>query len=436
MNKILYYIQKFKIYITNSAWVLLGLIIRTLIVIFIVSKIANQIGLSDFGWYNLAISVFTILYAVSTLGFGDTFIIKYFVNGKFSPEEILGTTFISRILCSLFILLLLAFWVSNFTNYNNSWVIVIASLAMLFQSSEVFKAYFQWKLKAKVYVPVDLFSLIIVAILLIYGLFKGYGLFYFISIYALERFLILIGLLFYVNNEISLKRFIFNLKLFKALFIQAWPLLLGAILTALYARFDQVLIKYFLTAEDLGLYGTGIVLCQMWLIIPSLIIPIVLPKIAEFKNLSNKIKYRDTLYMLYGVLNYLAILIIIFIFVFGELIIKYLYGVEYLDSVFILKILILNLIIQFQSHLTSSVLIIENEENYLFKIKLVSVVTNILLNVLLLSIFGVRFAAYSLLISSILSWVILAYFNKTMLKLMKLNIKSFLLPLHIKQLLK
>jgi len=99
MNKILFYIQKFKIYITNSAWVLLGLIIRTLIVIFIVSKIANQIGLSDFGWYNLAISVFTILYAVSALGFGDTFIIKYFVNGKFSTEDIVGRSFIRWILC-------------------------------------------------------------------------------------------------------------------------------------------------------------------------------------------------------------------------------------------------------------------------------------------------------------------------------------------------
>jgi len=401
-----------------------------------VSKIANHIGLSDFGWYNLGISVFTILYAVSALGFGDTFIIKYFVNGNFSPEEILGTTFISRIISSIIILLLLTLWASNFSISNNSWVIVIASLAMIFQSSEVFKAYFQWKLKAKIYVPVDLFSLIIVAILLIYGLFKGYGLFYFISVYALERLIILLGLLYCINKDIRLNRFIFNLKLLKVLLIQAWPLLLGAILTALYARFDQVLIKYFLTAEDLGLYGTGIVLCQMWLIIPSLIIPIVFPKIAEFKNLSNKIKYRDTLYMLYGVLNYLAILIIIFIFIFGELIIKYLYGIEYLDSVYILKILILNLIIQFQSHLTSSVLIIENEENYLFKIKLVSVVANVLLNIFLLSVFGVRFAAYSLLISSIISWVILAYFNKNMLKLMKLNMKSFLLPLHIKKLLK
>lgn len=436
MDKILFYIKKFKIYITNSAWVLLGLVIRTLIVIFIVSKIANQIGLSDFGWYNLGISVFTILYAISALGFGDTFIIKYFVNGNFSPEEILGTTFFSRILSSLLILLLLSFWVFSFSSNNNYWVIVIASLAMLFQASEVFKAYFQWKLKAKIYVPVDLLSLIIVAILLIFGLYKGYGLFYFISIYALERLIILLGLLFTINKEIKLNRFKFSTKLFKVLFIQAWPLLLGSILTALYARFDQVLIKYFLTAEDLGLYGTGIVLCQMWLIIPSLIIPIVFPKIAEFKNLSNKIKYKDTIYMLYGILNYLAILIIIFIFVFGEFIIKYLYGVEYLDSVYILKILILNLIFQFQSHLTSSVLIVENEENYLFKIKLVSVSTNIILNILFLSVFGVRFATYSLLISSIISWVILAYFNKNMLELLKLNIRSFLLPLHIKQLLK
>lgn len=436
MDKIHFYINKFKVYITNSAWVLLGLIIRTLIVIFIVSKIANQIGISDFGWYNLGISVFTILYAISALGFGDTFIIKYFVKADFSPEEIMGTTFFSRILSSIFLLLILILWVSSFSNNNKYWIVVVASLAILFQSSEVFKAYFQWKLKARVYVPVDLISLIIVAVLLIFGLYRGHGLLYFISVYTLERLIILVGLLFCMNKEIKLNNFVFNLKLFKILLVQAWPLLLGALLTALYARFDQVLIKYFLTAEDLGIYGTGIVLSQMWLVIPSLIIPIVFPKIAEFKNFSNTTKYKNTIYFLYGILNYLALLIIIFIFVFGEFIIESLYGLEYMGSVYILKILILNLIIQFQSHLTSSLMIVENEENYLFKIKLVSVASNILLNFLLLSIFGVRFAAYSLLLSSILSWVVLAYFNKNMRELMKLNIKSFLLPLRIKQLQK
>lgn len=436
MNEIFFYIKKFKIYITNSAWVFMGFALRTLIVVFIVSKIANQLGISDFGWYNLGISIFTILYALSTLGFGNSFIIKYFVKSEFSTEEILGTTFISRILGSALIIFLLVLWVSVFSNNDKYWAVAIASLSIIFQSSEVITAYFQWKLKANIYVTINTLSLIIVAALLIFGLYKNYGLIYFISIYSLERLIILIGLLFCLNKEIKLKSFSFNLKFFKLLFIQAWPLLMGAILTALYARFDQVLIKYFLTAEDLGIYGTGIILSQLWLIIPSIIIPVVFPKIAEFKNLSNEAKYKKTIYIFYGVLNYLAVFIILFIFIFGDFIVEYLYGPEYLDSIYILKILILNLIIQFQSHLTSSLLIIEDEENYLFIIKLVSVVSNVLLNILLLSKFGIQFAAYSLLISSILSWLIMAYFNKKMLELLIINIKSFMVPFYIKKMLK
>lgn len=430
------YLKRFKIYITNSAWVFSSLVIRTLIVIFIVSKIANHLGISDFGWYNFGISIFTIFYSISTLGFGDSFLIKYFVDGKTPPEEIICTALIARIIGSLLLLIIILIWIVGFTKDYHNWVILIISTSILFQSSEVFGAYYQWKLKANVSVPVTVISLIIVSILLIFGITKNYGLFYFAIIYTLERVLIFFGLLWVINKEVPLRTFRFNVILFKLLFIQSWPLLLGALLTALYSRFDQVLIKYFLTTADLGVYGTSIILSQIWLVFPSLIIPVLFPKIAQLKLDDDKKNYNNVLLVLYGILNYTAIGVILFIFIFGDFIVNMLYGKEYADSVFILNILILNLIFLFQSHLTSSIMILENEEKYLFKLKLVSVLCNVLLNLILLSLLGVRFAAFSLLISSFISWVLMAMFNKKMFALLKLNCQSFLIPLHIKKILK
>lgn len=428
--------NRFKIYINNSIWLLIGLVLRTLIAIFIVSKIANEIGTEDFGWYNLAISVFTVLYAVSTLGFDSSFLIKHYVKGNYTPSTIIGTALYSRIIAAILILIGLSLWIFIAGNETNYWVIVIASFSILFQSSEVIKSYYQWKLKAKVYVSISAITLIIESIFLIYGLYKGFGLFYFMIIYTLERLLILIGLFFKINSEIKLSTIKLDINFLKILLKQSWPLLLGALLTALYARFDQLLIKYFLSIEDLGIYGTGIILSQLWLIIPGLIIPVLFPKIAELKHLTDKKRYYDLILFLYGILNYIAIAIIVFIFFFGEFIILTLYGDAYIDSVLILKILIVNIIILFQSHLTSSLMIIEDQEKFLFKIKLVSVITNITLNILFLSTFGVKYAAYSLLISSILSWIVMAFFNKKMTVLLKLNFKSFMMPFYLKKLLK
>lgn len=436
MDNIFLYYNKFKIYITNSIWVVLGLIVRTLIVIFLVSRIANMLGLSDFGWYNFAISIFTILYSVSTLGFGDSFVIKYFVNKEFSVEEIIGTTLIARIIGSLILLFFLSLWIMSFTEDLNYWVLLIASISILFQSSDVLSIYFQWKLKANVYVPVTLVSLAVVALLLIYGILNDFGLFYFITVYTLERVLMFFGLLWKINKEVLVKNFKFSITLLKSLLIQSWPLLLGALLTALYARFDQVLIKLFLTTADLGIYSTGIILSQIWFVFPSLIIPVLLPKIAQLRLEDDNTKYNKTIFLLYGILNYVALAVIVFIFIFGRPIIEKLYGTEYSESVFILKILIINLIILFQSHLTSNIMVLEDQEKYLFKIKLISVISNIILNITLLSTLGVRFAAFSLLISSVISWFIMARFNKRMFELMKLNLKSFLLPLHINKILK
>lgn len=436
MNKLVLAYNRFKIYITNSIWIFIGLVVRTIIVIFIVSKIAKMLGITDFGWYNFGISIFTILFSISTLGFGDSFIIKFFVNKEFSIEEIIGTTFIARIVGSLILLLLLSLWIFAFTDDHHYWVLLIASASILFQSSEVLSIYFQFKLKAKVYIPVSLLSLTAVALLLIYGIIHNYGLFYFITVYTLERVFIFFGLLWAINKEVLIRNFKFRGILFKTLIIQSWPLLLGTILTAMYARFDQILIKYFLSTSDLGIYGTGVILCQIWFVIPSLIIPVLLPKIAELSVNPDRENFNKTAFILYGILNYLALAVIVFIFIFGKFIIINLYGPEYSESVFILKILILNLIILFQSHLTSNIMVFENEEKYLFKIKLISVISNITLNVILLSSLGIRFAAFSLIISSMISWFVMALFNKKMLELMKLNFKSYLLPFYLNKILK
>ncbi len=437
INQIKANLNRFKIYIENSAWVLFGLIIRALITIFIVSRIANQLGTDNFGWYNLSISVFTLLFAVSTLGFNPSFIIKHLVNAEYSKETIIGTTLLSRGIISILILLILYFWITFFASEHNYWILLIASASIFFQISQIITSYYQWKIKAKVYVTINSISLTIEAVLLLIGLYLELSLFYFITVYTLERVFILIGLLFVFHmKEIKLNHLKFDYSLFIKMAYQAWPLLLGAILTALYARFDQFLIKYFLNTKELGIYGTAVILTQIWFLVPSLIVPILYPKIAEFKKIKNTKKYYTTIFGLYGLLNYIAIGIIVFIFIFGEWIIKTLYGIEYLESVFILKILILNLLILFQSHLTTSVMIIEGNEKFLFRIKLVSVVVNIALNVLFLSYYGVKIAAYSLLISSFISWIVLALFNKSMKRLLKLNFKSYLIPFYLKKILK
>jgi O-antigen/teichoic acid export membrane protein len=437
MNQLKYLFKRFRVYIENSIWVVLGLALRTLITIFIVSRIANQLGTEHFGWYNLGISVFTVLFAISSLGFNPSFIIKHLVNDSKNSNSILGTTLISRAICSLILLLILAIWIFFFTEEANYWVLLIATACIFFQSSEVLKSYFQWKLKAKVYVSIGSICLLIEAILLIIGLYYEYDLFYFITVYLLERVLMLFGMLFVFHKNVTPLRFLkFDYAYFKIIVVQSWPLLLGGLLTALYARFDQFLIKFFLDANELGIYGTGVILTQIWLIVPSIIIPIVYPKIAEFKNTGNKKKYTSLILGLYALLNYSALAVIILMFIFGEWIIVTLYGEAYIDSVYILKILIVNLMILFQSHLTTSVMIIEGNEKFLFKIKLVSVVINIGLNVFLLSKYGVEVAAYSLIVSSFVSWILISIFNKDMKRLVALNLKSYTTPFNIRKLLK
>jgi O-antigen/teichoic acid export membrane protein len=435
--KILDILKKFQIYFINYLWIIFGYALRLLTIIFIISKIANEIGLENFGWYNLGISFFTILFPISALGFSSDFIIKYLSDNRDNidgQKNYLGTFLISRIIVSTFILLLLAAWIYFSGVELNYWIVLIASISILFQTSNVLSAYFQWKLQANIYVSVSSISLSITAILLVTGLYFNLGIYYFMSIYAIERVLIFLGMIYIFNKKVfKLTALKFKFTIFKNLFLRSWPLLLGALLTALYGRFDQFLVKYFLSINDLGIYGTSVILSQIWLVVPGLIVPVLYPKIVQLKSEKNEEKYFKAILLLYGILNYTAILVIIFTLIFGDFIVTQLYGKEYIESVVILYVLIFNLIILFQSQLTTSILILEGKEKYLFKIKLVSVISNIVLNIFFLTNFGVIYAAYSLIISGFLSWFVLAFFDKTMYRLLKLNLQSFLLPLHLKK---
>lgn len=435
--KITYIIKRFQVYFINYLWIIFGYALRLLTIIFIVSKIADKIGLEDFGWYNLGISFFTILLPISALGFNSDFIIKYLVENRDDidgQKSILGTLFASRFVFSLIILSLLALWIYFSEVENNYWIVFIGAISILFMSSDTLSCYFQWKLKANIYVSVTAISVSIVAVLLVIGLYLNLDVFYFMSIYVIERVLTFLGITFVFNKKVfKIKSLMFKSEIFKTLFFQSWPLLLGALLTALYGRFDQFLVKYFLSIEDVGIYGTSIILTQIWLVIPMLIVPILYPKITQLRKDNDQEKYKKAIILLYGILNYSAILVIIFTLIFGDFVVRQLYGEKYLDSIVILYVLIFNLLILFQSQLTTSILILEGKEKYLFKIKLVSVISNILFNILFLTNFGVIYAAYSLIFSAFLSWFVLAVFDKTMFSLLKLNFQSFLLPFQLKK---
>ena len=277
--KILEILKRFRIYIENYLWIIFGYILRFLTIIFIVSKIANKIGLEDFGWYNLGISFFTILVTISALGFNPSFIIKYLADNhddEDGQKSVLGTFLFSRILASCIILALLILWISFSNIESKYWIVFIASISIIFQSSEVLFAYFQWKLKANIYVSVTAISVTVSAILLIIGLYFNSGVYYFMLIYALERILTFFGILFVFNKKVF-SVFTLRLKpdLLKKLALQSWPLMLGALLTALYSRFDQFLVKFYLDIDELGIYGTSVILSSIWYVVPSLIVPVL-----------------------------------------------------------------------------------------------------------------------------------------------------------------
>ena len=73
--KILYILKRYLIFFENYLLIIFGTVLRLLTIIFILSKIANKIGLEDFRWFNIGISFFA--------SFSDIYAAFFLINSAF-----------------------------------------------------------------------------------------------------------------------------------------------------------------------------------------------------------------------------------------------------------------------------------------------------------------------------------------------------------------
>jgi O-antigen/teichoic acid export membrane protein len=344
----------------------------------------------------------------------DSVIKRELVNNPEDKNNIIGTALAIKIAGSVLSILLIIITIFLLNPEPLVFgLIVLFSITYIFFSFDVFNSYFESQTQSKYPVGVAIFSSIVSAILKITFIFLGFGVVWLIAIYVLEALLTAIGMiLIFINKVSGFKNLHFKTEIAKQIIKDSWPLMLSSFAVSIYLRIDQVMINSILGSAEVGIYAVAVKLAELWYFIPTIIGSSISPAIINSLKISEE-AFENRLFKLYLLMISISLLIAIFVSLTSDWLIKILFGEEYISASPVLKIYIWSGIAVFLGVSVGYYLLAKNLTKLSFYTTLSGMITNVVLNIILIPNFGIKGAAIATLISYSISVLSILFFKET-----------------------
>ncbi len=383
--------------------------------------VARFLGPTDFGLISMASTVTTIVSTVILVGMPDG-VTRFtaFYRGKNDQSRIKGVIIsATEIVLPLGIIAgILLFYFSDiisikvFHDPNLTLIMKIFSLSIPFYSLSYIIIYAMGGLQEMKYMTYvrDVFQNGIRVFLILILLAIGYGVYGaafayafaiittpFLALYYLKKFFPLF------NKEIK------STPMKKELFSYSWPLMFSGIIGVVLGWIDTLMIGFFLTATDVGIYRASQSTAGLLTIVPGSIGALFFPVITEFHSRGEKKELENTNAAVTKWIFMIGLPLVVLMILFSKQILYILYGTEYMTGALVLIIMGLgNLIISVFTPTNQLISVLGRTKLIMYNTGIATVL-NVMLNFFLIPIYGINGAAiattFSLFIGSALAFV-------------------------------
>lgn len=391
--------DSFKKYFKNTSWLLVEKIIRVILGAFVIISVTNYLGPASFGLYSYALSFAGIFTVISTLGI-DSILTRELIREPEKKDLFLGTGFRLKFVGALLslIILLIAIIFTEQDRFTNILIFIIAA-APIFQSFNVVDFFFQSKVLSKYPVIVQSSSFIIASIIKLLLIALHAPLIYFAIFTTAEYIFLAAGfVIIYKSRGQKISSWKFEKTIAYKILKDSWPLILSGVVITIYMKIDQVMIKQMLGDSEVGYYAAAVRLCEAWYFLPTIITTSLFPAIVNAKSLSEEL-YQSRLQKLYDFLAWAAIAIALPTTFLSGFVIDLLYKPEFTPAASVLTIYIWAGVVTFLGVASSQYLITENFTKIAFIRTLIGMIVNVILNFILIPVYGITGSAVATLIS-------------------------------------
>ncbi len=415
-KKIKQLLSKYKHYLLNTSWIMAEKVFNLGIAFLVTILVARYLGPEQFGMLSYAISLVSLFAIAGHMGLSGL-VIREIVKKPNEIDTTLGTTFFLKLFGIIigFILLVFFAFISEDMGSNEFWILIIVALSVLLQPFSVIDFWFSAQVQAKYTSISRTVALVLSSIFKISLIASSASVVLFAYSNLILSVVAAIFLIYFYNKHATVltKSWKFSSTRAKELLSQGWMIFLGAIFTIIYLKMDQVMLKWLIGSEEVGVYSVASTLSEAWYFIPIAIVSSFFPKLIKLRK-TDENQFNKRLQQIFDLLFVLAFFVAILVSIFASPIILLFFGEAYLSSATILTIHVWAALFIFMRAAFSQWILIENVLMFSLITQGLGAAANIGLNFLLIPHYAGEGAAYATLISyAVASYFSLLVYKKT-----------------------
>lgn len=408
----------------NAAWLIAVKIVQSLLGVLISMISARYLGPSNYGIINYAASITAFAVPIMQLGINNV-LVQELVHASEDEGTLLGSAMVMSLLSSLLCIIGVGAF-SMITNAREKETIVVCilySLSVFFQVFEILNYWFQANFLSKYTALISFFAYVIVSVYKILLLVNAKDIFWFAISNSIDFAIISIAQ-FIIYRRMGGKKLSFNLGIARRLLYKGKYYILPDLMIVVFAQTDRIMLKKMLGAEFTGYYSVAVVCAGLTSFVFAAIINSYRPAIFE-AHLQSEKYFEERLITLYKIIVILSLAQSVVMSAGAKVIISILYGKMYLQAVPALRIVVWYTTFSYLGCASGIWLLANKCQQYLLIVNMSGALINVLLNMLLIPMWGIEGAAIASLVTQITTNLVVGMLIKPIRRGNLLILKAF-----------
>lgn len=399
-------VNKFKgnLFVYNTIWNIGGKVLQMGLSLIVGMLTARYLGPSNYGVIGYTASFVSFFTVICQLGLTSV-AVKELIDHKETEGEVLGTTIFLRICTSIISTIAITIMIYFIDDGDKVivWVAFLQSLSLIFQSFEMFHYWYQSRMETQVSVKVQTAAYLVMSAYKIILLILGMSVQWFAFSTALEAAAVAL-FLYIAYRKKGTQKLSVSLAYGKKLLGESYHFILSGLMVTIYSEMDKIMLKQMLSSEATGYYVAANKVSSLWSFVLMALISSAQPLIIAARN-KDYDQYIKKNKQLYAAVIWIGAAAGLAVTILGRWIILIMYGETYLAATSSLQISAWYTLFAMLGSARGTWIVCENKGKYVKYYLGVGAVVNIILNYLLIPVYGPAGAAAATLLTQIFTAV-------------------------------
>ncbi|MDA8760476.1 flippase [Amylibacter sp.] len=397
----------------QSRFLLIERVIRLVVGLVVTVYVTRYLGPNLFGMLSFSLVILSFAAFLNHFGFPEI-LIREVTRKNDQFMEIVTAAISVRILGSLiFIFVMLLIIIFQKSDTLILYIILISALSFVFTSFDSIQTIFYVNGDLKKISLARLLGFAISNLVKLALVFINADLIFFAIPLILEAVVTSTVLSLFLSRQKVGSLVYPKLTLAISLIKMSLPLGLSVLIINLQLRVDQLMLKAFLSYEEVGIYAISVRIVELWYVIPTVISTSLLSNFVDLR-IRDFDQYTRYLRLTMHTVFWMSVIFCTGCILLSGTVIPIIFGTQYARSAEVITVLCWCTIFASHGSIAAIWQIAEDKQKYRLIIQFISLILNIILNIILIPKFGIFGAAYATVISLLtITWFLPFCFKET-----------------------